>query len=104
MSDLRQRHGARVPGAIVDRVAHGARFAEAFAVETGETPDEAAARTWHIYRRWTGWIPAVTSPFSLWIGILVLAVVAFLATLRKRWRRRRQWDQEEGVGVRDTPL
>lgn len=103
VSDLQQRHGAAVPGAIVDRVAHGAGFAEAFVLETGETPDETAARAWQIYRRWTSWIPAATSAFSLWIGILVLAVVAFLATLRKRWQRRRQWDREE-LGMRDTLL
>ena len=103
VSDLQQRHGAAVPGAIVDRVAHGAGFAEAFVLETGETPDETAARVWQIYRRWTSWIPAATSAFSLWIGILVLAVVAFLATLRKRWQRRRQWDRE-GLGTRDTLL
>jgi hypothetical protein len=103
VSDLQQRHGAAVPGAIVDRVAHGAGFAEAFVLETGETPDETAARVWQIYRRWTSWIPAATSAFSLWIGILVLAVVAFLATLRKRWQRRRLWDRE-GLGTRDTLL
>jgi hypothetical protein len=103
VSDVAQRHGAAVPGAIVDRVARGAVFAEAFAAETGETPDEAAARAWGVYRRWTSWIPVVTSAISLWIGILVLAVVAFLATLRKRWRRRRQWDREE-LGPRDTLL
>jgi len=103
VSDLRQRQGATVPGAIVDRVARGAVFAEAFARETGETPDEAAARAWQIYRRWTSWIPVVTSTFSLWIGILLLAGAAFLATRRKRWRRRRQWDQDE-VGTRDTQL
>ena len=105
MSNLRQHHGAAVPGAIADRVAHGAVFAEAFARETGETPDEAAARAWQIYRRWKSWIPVVTSTFSLWIGILTLAVVAFLVTLRKRWRRRRQWDREEVLRlVWDTPL
>jgi hypothetical protein len=95
VSDLRQRHGATVPGAIVDRVARGAGFADAFALETGETPDEAAAGAWQLYQRWTSWIPVATSGFSLWIGILLLAVAAFLATLRKRWRRRRQWDQED---------
>jgi hypothetical protein len=103
VSDLQQRHGAAVPGAIVERVAHGAGFAEAFVLETGETPDETAARVWQIYRRWTSWIPAATSAFSRWIGILVLAVVAFVATLRKRWQRRRQWDREE-LGTRGTLL
>jgi hypothetical protein len=101
VSALRQRHGAAVPGAIVDRVARGDSFAEAFALETGDTPDEAAARAWQIYRRWTSWIPVVTSTFSIWIGILTLAVAAFLAAQRKRWRRRRLWDQEE-LGAPDT--
>jgi hypothetical protein len=103
VSDLRQRHGAAVPGAIVDRVARGVGFAETFARETGETPDEAAAGAWQIYGRWTSWIPVATSTFSIWIGILLLAVAAFLATLRKRWRRRRQWDQED-VGAPHTRL
>ena len=95
VSDIRQRHGAAAPGAIVDRVARGAVFAEAFELETGDTPDEAAARAWQIYRRWTSWIPVVTSASSLWVGIMALAVIAFLITRRKRWRRRRQWEQEE---------
>jgi hypothetical protein len=95
VSDIRQRHGAAAPGAIVDRVARGAVFAEAFALETGDTPDEAAARAWQIYRRWTSWIPVVTSASSLWVGIMALAVIAFLITRRRRWRRRRQWEQEE---------
>ena len=96
VSDMRQRHGAAAPGAIVDRVARGALFAHAFALETGETPDEAAAHAWRVDSHWTNWIPVVTSAWSLWIGIMALALVAFLATLFKRWRRRRQWDQEEG--------
>lgn len=103
VSDLQQRHGAALPGAIVDRVAHGVGFADAFVLETGETPDEAAARVWQIYRRWTSWIPVVTSAFSVWIGIFLLAAVAFLVTRRKRWQRRRQWDREE-LGTPDTLL
>ena len=95
VSDIRQRHGAAAPGAIVERVARGAVFAQAFALETGDTPDEAAARAWQTYRSWTSWMLVVTSASSLWIGIMTLALVAFLATRRKRWRRRRQWDQEE---------
>jgi hypothetical protein len=95
VSDLRQRHGAAVPGAIVERVARGAGFSEAFELETGDTPDESVVRAWQVYRRWANWLAVATRPPSLWIGILLLAVVAYLAALRKRWRRRQQWDREE---------
>jgi hypothetical protein len=95
VSDLRERHGAATPGAIVDRVARGVPFAHAFALETGETPNEAAAHAWQVYRRWTNWIPVLTSASSLWLGIMALASIAFLATLRRRWRRRREWNEED---------
>lgn len=100
VSDIRERHGEATPGAIVDRVARGVPFERAFALETGETPNEAAARAWQGYRRLTNWIPVLTSASSLWLGIMALASMAFLATLRKRWRRRREWD-EEGVDPSD---
>ena len=96
VSDIRERHGATAPGAIVDRVARGTRFADAFVLQTGETPGEAAARAWGPYRRWTSWVSVVTSGSALWIGIMTLAFIAFLATLRKRARRRRLWDEWDG--------
>jgi hypothetical protein len=37
----------------------------------------------------------VTSGSALWVGILTLAFIAFMSTLRKRARRRRQWHEEE---------
>jgi len=95
VSDIQQRHGASVPGAIVDRMARGAAFAEAFAQETGDTPEEAATRAWQTYRRWTSWIPVVTSASALWVGIMALAALAFLVRRHKRRRLRRQWDEEE---------
>jgi len=93
VADIRERHGPSTPGAIVDRVAGGAPFARAFLLQTGDTPDEAAARAWGPYRRWTSWVPVVTSGSALWMGIMALAFVAFLANLRKRALRRRQWDE-----------
>ena len=103
VSDIRRRHGATTPGAIADRMARGASFADAFALETGEAPRDAAEHAWRAYRRWTNWIPVVTSASSLWIGIMVLALVAFLATLRKRRRLRRQWDLEDAWRASATP-
>ena len=95
VGDLRRRHGAAVPGAIAARVATGIPFAQAFEIETGERPDEAADRAWGTYRRWTSWIPVITSASAVWLGILGLALLAFVASRRARARRRRRWDEEE---------
>ena len=96
VSDIRERHGADAPGAIAERVARGTPFARAFLLHTGDTPGEAAARAWGSYRRWSSWVPVVTSGSTLWMGIMALAFVAFLANLRKRALRRRQWDDWDG--------
>ena len=93
--NLRERHGPAIPGAIAGRVAAGVPFAEAFRLETGLTPDAAADEAWVGYRRWTAWLPAVTSPSAAWTLILVLALVAFLAQRRRRARSRRRWDDED---------
>ena len=93
VSDIRERHGADSPGRIVDQVARGTPFASAFLLQTHETPEQAAARAWARYRRWTSWLPVVTSVSALWMGIMALACLAFLVTVRKRVLRRRRWDE-----------
>ena len=97
VDDLRRVHGAALPGRVAARVAAGVPFARAFELETGETPALAADRAWRTYRRWTRWLPIVTSASALWGLILALAFVAFFVTLSKRARRRRQWDDEAGM-------
>lgn len=98
-NDLRERHGANIPGVIAAAVATGAPFAQAFRQATGETPDQSAAHAWASYRRWTAWVPAVTSPSAAWTLILALAFAAFIAQRRRRMRRRRQWDDEDRLRV-----
>ena len=93
--DVRERHGPSIPGAIARRAASGVPFDEAFRLETGVTPDAAAAGAWAGYRRWTEWVPAVTSPSAAWTLILALALIAFAAQRRRRARRRRRWDEED---------
>ena len=92
---VRERYGAAVPGAIARRIASGTAFAEAFQTETGVTPDRAADDAWAGYRRWTEWVPAVTSPSAAWAVIVLLALAAFAAQRRRRVRRRRQWDEDD---------
>ena len=95
VSDIRDRHGADSPGLIALEVSRGMPFARAFLLQTRETPEEAATRAWVRYRRWTSWIPVVTSVSALWMGIMALACLAFLVRLRKRVHRRRQWDEDD---------
>jgi hypothetical protein len=95
IADLRQRHGAAAPGAIVGLVSRGIPFPRAFQQHTGETQEAAAARVWRLYQGWTSWIPVVTGASALWIAILGLAVIAFVASRGRRRRRRERWDEEE---------
>ena len=96
VADVQRRHGAAVPGAIAARVGDGIPFARAFQIETGETPDGAAALAWASYRRWTNWVPAVTGGSAMWTGILALAIAAFVVQRRRRLRSRARWAEEEG--------
>lgn len=95
IDDLRRRQGADLPGRIANRVAAGVPFDRAFAIETGEAPDAAAAQAWRTYRQWVNWIPTIASATAVWAFILVLAGVAFGVQRRKRARRRDLDDEEE---------
>jgi hypothetical protein len=97
IEDLRSRHGQALPGAVAARVARDVPFPEAFTAEAGETPEEAAARAWAGYRRWTTWAVAITSPLALWSGVMALAFVALLVRLRRRMERRRLWEVEDAA-------
>ena len=99
VADVQRRHGRSAPGAIAARLADGAPFARAFQLETGETPDEAATRAWAAYRHWTMWVSVATSGAAVWGLILAIAFVAFIARAQRRARRRRQWDDEEGIDL-----
>lgn len=93
--DLRRRHGADAPGRIAGRTGTDATFDRAFQLQTGESPDAAAARAWGAYRRWTAWVPAITSASATWALILVLAFLAYATQMRRRFKRRARWDEEE---------
>jgi hypothetical protein len=95
VTDVQRRHGMDTPGRVAAQVAAGVPFSRAFETETGETPDRAAARAWLVYRRWTNWVPALTSGSAIWTAIMVVAGVAYVAVRRRRARRRWLWDLEE---------
>ena len=95
ISDVRRTHDAAAPGEIAASVGRGTPFRQAFAAATGEVPETAADRAWAGYRRWASWLPVVTGGGFVWLAILLLAGVAFAASLRRRSRQRRRWEEEE---------
>ncbi|MGH9162922.1 MAG: hypothetical protein ACRD2X_23410, partial [Vicinamibacteraceae bacterium] len=99
VADVRRRHGLDVPGRIAGRVAAGTPFPRAFELEAGKSVDAAAARAWEPYRRWTAWIPVVVRGGSVWLMVLAVALLAFIARRRRRAQRRRQWEQEDEDGL-----
>jgi hypothetical protein len=103
VDDLRSRHGPTVPGTIAARVGAGADFEAAFFDVTGETPDQAAAVAWRVYRG-LRWLPVITSPSSVWLLILAVACLAFVARTRRRSLKRQQWDEEERAEQAEVEL
>lgn len=95
IDDARDRHGASVPGRIARRVAAGVPFADAFVSATGDTPDQAAERAWSTFRWWTPLLALPASGHALWVGILVLAVIAFLVRRSRRAQQRARMDAED---------
>jgi hypothetical protein len=95
ISDVRRTHGAETPGEIAAEVGRGTPFRQAFAAATGEVPETSADRAWASYRRWASWLPVLTGGNVVWLAILLLAVLAFIASLRRRSRQRQRWRDEE---------
>lgn len=95
VADMERRHGKTAPARIAGRVAAGLPFPAAFEQEIGETPDQAAARAWRAYRRWTIWVAAISGDSAIWAIIVALAVAGSIVQMRRRSRRRAQWDEME---------
>lgn len=104
VNDVRRTHGAEIPGEIAAGVARGTPFRQAFAAATGEVPETSADRAWASYRRWASWLPVLTGGTVVWLAILLLAVLAFIASLRRRSRQRRRWEQEDQRETEDRRI
>ena len=101
--DLIQEHGQNTSARILRLVAQDVPFPIAFRQIVALTPNQAAAAFVERQSVWLRWVPLLTSDFMLWMGISVLAFVAFGMHLqRRRARRRRQaaeeaeWDDDPG--------
>ena len=94
--DLIQEHGQETPARILALVARDVPFPIAFRQIVARSPDEAAAAFLERQPLWLRWVPLATSDFMLWMGIGVLAFVAFGMHVRRIGARRRQEAEDEG--------
>jgi hypothetical protein len=93
--DLIDTHGVDLPARILEGVAAGAGFDEAFRAAAGQ-PIQMAERQFHArLTSWEQWVPLLTSPFALWTLVTLLALYAIHVRQRRRAERRARWDAEE---------
>ncbi len=93
--DLFQRHGSGVAARILDGVALGLSFEEAFLRATGAPLDRAEASFWRRHSFWYRWVPVLTSSVTLWMGITLLALIAMRRRRQKDAELRARWEEEE---------
>lgn len=93
--DLLQRYGSDTAAEILELVAIGMTFHEAFARATGRRLRVAEASFWRRHSFWYRWVPVLASSSTLWLGIAVLAVVAGLKRRRRAAELEAMWLEEE---------
>lgn len=91
-----EHHGDDVIARIVQRVAAGQPFVEAWETAVGESLASSEAR-WRkgsvlLYR----WVPLVTGSGTLWLAITLLALVAGVRRRRRSRRLLEEWGDEPG--------
>jgi hypothetical protein len=94
--DLMRRHGSSAPGEILARMASGIWFDEAFAQVIGHSVTDEEAAFWNRHQFWSRWLPFLTTTTALWMGVTVLALVAFIRRRQKNAAIRRRWKDEDG--------
>ena len=97
---LLQRHGATISAQILMRMNDGASFDHAFTQSVGMTPSEVEADFWQQQYTWTYWLPALTSPTTLWLVVTALALLAIARRIMKDRAIEKKWI-EEGVDEPD---
>jgi hypothetical protein len=92
---LLERYGQGTAAAVLAGVAAGQPFDAAFERATGTALARAEAEFWRRQTLWYRWVPALTSTFTLWVGITLLALFAIKRRRERDAALRRMWEEEE---------
>lgn len=93
--DLFDRYGQGVAARILQGVAGGLSFADAFRAATGTPLAAAESAFWDRQTFWYRWVPVLTSSVTLWMIVTLLAVWAMKRRRQRDAALRRIWDEED---------
>ena len=94
--ELLSRHGRASAAQILDGVARGERFRDAFRAATGETLADFETSYWDRRTLLDRWVPIISSSVLLWGGIALLALAAIRRRRARDAERLARWGREEG--------
>lgn len=93
--DLLEEHGADTAARILAAISRGAPFEVALYEVTGSSVDTVVRGFWRRHAVWESWVGVAGHPFTQWLLITSLALVAIWRHRRRRAARRRVWEMEE---------
>lgn len=93
--DILEEYGAGAASRILAGMARGAPFDVALYAATGSSVDVVVGGLRSRHAVWESWIGIAGHPFTQWVLITSLALIAIWQHRRRRRQRRRQWDMEE---------
>lgn len=98
---LDRRYGPYLPALLLERVAAGRSFDQAFNDLTGLPLAGVEGSFWRQESFWIRWFPLITSSTVLWAMISLLALLAFRRRRERDREMQERWlDEEEGEGER----
>jgi hypothetical protein len=93
--DILARYGPQTAARVLARMREGAPFDLALLQETGASVRQLTLSFWSRHAVWERWIAFIGHPYTLWIFVTLLAIIAIWKHRRKRRKRRVQWELEE---------
>ena len=102
-SDLLARHGPAFPRRVLRRLSEGEPFEEAFRSATGVAFRDESGEFWKSRRSVEKWLPVLTSTAVVWVGIVLLSLLAVRVARGRRAARLAEWEAAERAASEDEP-
>ena len=89
------QRGQDTPRRILSRIAQGSTFPQAFSQVMSRSIRQAEADFFTQQSLWNRWAPLITSGATLWVGMVLLVLIAFWVQRKRAKAIKQQWDEED---------